>query len=212
VLAHAQPEPITEIEKVLFIDALQHPNDHLLDDFVLQSSDADRTLSSVSFGDVNSLRQLGSIGCTLDARVKIGDAIFSSGCSRDVMRTPVSPSDLPRFRFGVRGGLDGLAFPLVRSNFSAGSADASAASVIASSIGAIVACYFAGASAEVLPPETNRWMLQGGVYGAAFGLPVALILGPLGLFEVWPRMTESNHRPTSNKSKTNEEDTSKRNA
>ena len=57
------------------------------------------------------------------------------------------------------------------------------ASVIASGIGAMVACFFAGATAEVLPPGSFEWMLKGGLYGACFGLPVAILLGPLGLVE-----------------------------
>ena len=57
------------------------------------------------------------------------------------------------------------------------------ASVIASGIGAMVACFFAGATAEVLPPGSMEWMVKGGVYGACFGLPVAILLGPLGLIE-----------------------------
>ncbi|GAA5509745.1 hypothetical protein [Novipirellula caenicola] len=56
-------------------------------------------------------------------------------------------------------------------------------SIIASGIAAMVACFFAIASAEVLPAGSVQWMVQGGIYGACFGIPVALILGPLGLFK-----------------------------
>ncbi len=54
-------------------------------------------------------------------------------------------------------------------------------SIVASAIGSTVACFFAIASAEMLPPGSVQWMLKGGIYGACFGIPVALILGPIGL-------------------------------
>ncbi|KAA5542685.1 hypothetical protein FYK55_14225 [Roseiconus nitratireducens] len=57
------------------------------------------------------------------------------------------------------------------------------ASIIASAIGAMIACFFAGATAEVLPPGSTEWMVKGGLYGACFGLPVAILLAPLGLIE-----------------------------
>lgn len=56
-------------------------------------------------------------------------------------------------------------------------------SVFASGLGAIAACFFAGATAEVMPPGSIEWMLKGGVYGACFGLPIAVLLGPIGLIE-----------------------------
>ena len=56
-------------------------------------------------------------------------------------------------------------------------------SIIASGFGAMVACFFGGATAEVLPPGSLEWMLKGGLYGACFGLPVAILLAPLGLIE-----------------------------
>ena len=56
-------------------------------------------------------------------------------------------------------------------------------SIIASAIGAMVACYFAGATAEILPPGSTEWMVKGGLYGAGFGLPVAILLAPLGMVE-----------------------------
>mgnify|MGYP003652955059 CR=1 FL=1 len=57
------------------------------------------------------------------------------------------------------------------------------ASVLASGAGAMVACFFAGATAEMLPAGSLEWMWKGGLYGACFGLPVAFILGPIGLVE-----------------------------
>lgn len=57
------------------------------------------------------------------------------------------------------------------------------ASIVASGIGAMVACYFGAATAELLPPGSLEWMLKGGLYGACFGLPMAILLGPMGLIE-----------------------------
>lgn len=57
------------------------------------------------------------------------------------------------------------------------------ASVVASSIGAMAACFFAGSTAELLPPGSIEWMWKGGLYGACFGLPVAALLSPAGLVE-----------------------------
>lgn len=57
------------------------------------------------------------------------------------------------------------------------------ASLVASGFGAMVACFFASATAEVLPPGSIEWVIKGGAYGACFGLPVAILLGPVGLIE-----------------------------
>jgi len=54
-------------------------------------------------------------------------------------------------------------------------------SIVASGFGAMVACYFAIATAELLPPGSIEWMWKGGLYGAMFGIPVAAVLSPLGL-------------------------------
>ncbi len=54
-------------------------------------------------------------------------------------------------------------------------------SIVASGIGAIVACFFAISTAEILPPGSTQWVFKGGLYGAAFGVPVAAILSPLAL-------------------------------
>ena len=39
VLAPSGPEAVTETDEVLFVDALHHPGDRLLDDLVFQSRD-----------------------------------------------------------------------------------------------------------------------------------------------------------------------------
>ena len=57
------------------------------------------------------------------------------------------------------------------------------ASIVASSFGAMAACFFAASSAELLPPGSIEWMWKGGLYGACFGLPVAALLSPVGLVE-----------------------------
>jgi len=49
-------------------------------------------------------------------------------------------------------------------------------SVIASGIGGMVACYFAIATAELLPPGRIEWIWKGGLYGAMFGIPIAAVL------------------------------------
>ncbi len=56
-------------------------------------------------------------------------------------------------------------------------------SVFASGFGAMMACFFAAATAEQLPPGSFEWMLKGGLFGACVGLPITLVLSPLGLLE-----------------------------
>ncbi|EMI15724.1 putative membrane protein [Rhodopirellula maiorica SM1] len=62
-------------------------------------------------------------------------------------------------------------------------------SMVASGGGAM-ACFFAIASAEMVPAGSIQWMVQGGIYGACFGIPVAFLLGPLGLINP-PSMNDS---------------------
>ena len=54
-------------------------------------------------------------------------------------------------------------------------------SILASGFGAMVACFFAIASAEMLPPGSIQWMWKGGLYGAMFGIPISIVLSPLTL-------------------------------
>lgn len=56
-------------------------------------------------------------------------------------------------------------------------------SVFAACFGAGVASFLAIATAEQLPPGSTEWMLNGGLYGAAVGLPLAFVLGTFGLIE-----------------------------
>lgn len=57
-------------------------------------------------------------------------------------------------------------------------------SIVASGVGAMVACFFAISTAEVFPPGSIQWMWKGGLYGAAFGVPIAAVLSPLALFGI----------------------------
>ena len=56
-------------------------------------------------------------------------------------------------------------------------------SMFASGFAAFIACFLAIATAEQLPPGSAEWMWKGGIYGACVGLPLAFILGTLGLIE-----------------------------
>jgi len=55
------------------------------------------------------------------------------------------------------------------------------ASSIAGAVGALIAAYFTIACMEVFRPGSLEWAIKGGLYGAAWGLPFAVVLGPLGL-------------------------------
>ena len=57
-------------------------------------------------------------------------------------------------------------------------------SIIASGFGAMIACYFTIASAEMLPAGSIEWMWKGGLYGAMFGIPIAIVLSPLALLGI----------------------------
>lgn len=81
-------------------------------------------------------------------------------------------------------GAPGIVLGLVVSVLAAWLMRAKAAwplSLIASGIGGMVACYFAICTAETMPHGSIQWMWQGGLYGAAFGCPVAALLSPLAL-------------------------------
>ena len=98
-----------------------------------------------------------------------------------------------------------LAWPLVRGlpgillGAAAGAATAAVvrslsqwpASVLAGACGSLVASYFAIASAEVMDPGTLEWVIKGGVFGGAFGVPVGAVLGLLGLTRGKKRNYES---------------------
>ena len=51
----------------------------------------------------------------------------------------------------------------------------------AGAVGACVAAFAAIACMEVFEPGSLEWAIKGGLFGAALGLPVGAILGPIGL-------------------------------
>ncbi|MDB4403811.1 hypothetical protein N9154_00570 [Akkermansiaceae bacterium] len=55
------------------------------------------------------------------------------------------------------------------------------ASSVAGAIGALIAAYFTISCMEAYRPGSLEWAVKGGLYGAAWGVPFAVILGPLGL-------------------------------
>ena len=55
------------------------------------------------------------------------------------------------------------------------------ASAVSGTIGAFIASYFTISCMEVYRPGSLEWAVKGGLYGAAWGVPFAVILGPLGL-------------------------------
>ena len=55
------------------------------------------------------------------------------------------------------------------------------ASSSAGAVGALVGSFFAISCMEVYPPGSIEWALKGGFHGAMWGLPVAMLLGLLGL-------------------------------
>jgi hypothetical protein len=57
-------------------------------------------------------------------------------------------------------------------------------SILASGFGAMIACYLAIASSELFLPGSFEWTWKGGLYGAMFGIPVAVVLSPLGLLGI----------------------------
>jgi hypothetical protein len=64
-------------------------------------------------------------------------------------------------------------------------------SIFASGFGAGVAAFLAISTAEQLSPGSVEWMMKGGHYGAASGLPLAFLLGTLGLIECAAIQTDS---------------------
>jgi hypothetical protein len=55
VSAAPRPEPVGEVEKVHLIDGIEHRGHRMLDDFVLQRDNPQRTPAAVGLGDVGSL-------------------------------------------------------------------------------------------------------------------------------------------------------------
>lgn len=82
-------------------------------------------------------------------------------------------------------GVQGILFAAVIGGFTAFLIRRSThwpASSIAGAVGAFVAAWFTIACMEVYEPGSLEWAIKGGLYGAAWGLPVGVFLGPIGLF------------------------------
>jgi hypothetical protein len=88
------------------------------------------------------------------------------------------------FAWTVFRGIQGLLFATVVGGFTAFLIRRSTrwpASSTAGAVGAFVAAWFTIACMEVFEPGSLEWATKGGLYGAAWGLPVGAVLGPLGL-------------------------------
>ncbi len=57
-------------------------------------------------------------------------------------------------------------------------------SVTAAGLGAVLASYVALATAEVVPAGSLEWALKGGLFGAAIGVSLAMLLSVLKIFLV----------------------------
>jgi hypothetical protein len=71
MLASPRSEPIREPQKVLLVYLVEDHRYGLLDDFVLQSSDAQRSLPSIGFRYVGSLGRLRSIRPSMDSVMQV---------------------------------------------------------------------------------------------------------------------------------------------
>ncbi len=74
--APTRPKAITETEKVLLVNALQHPQHRLLDDLVFQRGDAQRPLAAVGLGHPGSTRRFRSVGPPVKTFVEVRNPGF----------------------------------------------------------------------------------------------------------------------------------------
>ena len=72
VLTASGSKPIRESQKVLFVNRVEDRHDGMLNDFVLQGGDAQRTLSPIRFRDVGSLGRLRAIRPLMQPTVETG--------------------------------------------------------------------------------------------------------------------------------------------
>ena len=72
----SRPEPVAESPKVHFINLIENGDHGLLDNFVLQRRDPDRTLPSISFRYVDPLTWLCAIRAPVNPVLQIGDPIL----------------------------------------------------------------------------------------------------------------------------------------
>ena len=71
VTTPTRSKAIAETEKVLLVDALEHPEHRLLDDLVLQRRDAQRSLPTVGLGYPDSARRFRSVGSPVNTIVEV---------------------------------------------------------------------------------------------------------------------------------------------
>src|SRR5690606_13357810 len=71
MLAPSGTEAVAKPEEVLLVDAFQHRPGRLLDDFVLQGGDSQRTHPAVRLRDVAPLGRLGPVGPAIDSTMQI---------------------------------------------------------------------------------------------------------------------------------------------
>src|SRR5580658_1692712 len=76
--AATRPESIRKASKVHLVNLVEDAHHSLLNDFVLQRRDAQRSLSTVGFRNVDSSRWLSPIRSTMNTAVQISDATFQS--------------------------------------------------------------------------------------------------------------------------------------
>jgi len=93
-LAPSWSETGAESSKIGFVHGIHHPRDALLDYFVFQGSDAQRTLLSIGFRDSDAARGLRTITSGMHTGVQIDD-----------IRTQLVPITRPRDRVDADGGL-----------------------------------------------------------------------------------------------------------
>ena len=85
VAASSGSKPVAEAQEVLLVDLFEHGLDGLLDDLVLQGSDAQGTLTPVGLGNPCPLGGLGPVGTPMDTAVKVRQAFLQA-----VLRTPAT--------------------------------------------------------------------------------------------------------------------------
>jgi hypothetical protein len=90
VLTAARAEPVTEVGKIVLVDAFQDPHQSLLDDLVLQSRDAQWAFLSTRFRDPCALDRLRTVATCLDPLVQILQARTETIVS---VRVPIHPVD-----------------------------------------------------------------------------------------------------------------------
>jgi hypothetical protein len=76
--ATPRPEPVRKASEVHLIYLIENGHHGLLNDFVLQGRDAQRTLPPVGLRYIDSSRGLGPVRTTMNPAVQIGKPTFQS--------------------------------------------------------------------------------------------------------------------------------------